>query len=201
MAAAFDTLDRCPKAVVARVNGAAIGGGAGLVACADVAVAVEGARFAFAEVRLGLCSLDRAVRGSRDRSRPRPGTLDHRPRVRGRRGGDVRTRSARCAGRPADATVEEVARVYLACGPEAWPEQAAGRDMTSPSRCPTSLTASPRPERAMKGKRRHRVPRGASARWLTSDASDRESRPDRGRIAQARREIGVSPWSRSPPGA
>jgi methylglutaconyl-CoA hydratase len=54
MAAAFETIDRCPKAVVARVNGAAIGGGAGLVACADVAVAVEGARFGFAEVRLGL---------------------------------------------------------------------------------------------------------------------------------------------------
>jgi methylglutaconyl-CoA hydratase len=54
MAAAFDTVDRCPKAVVARVNGAAIGGGAGLVACADVAVAVDSARFAFAEVRLGL---------------------------------------------------------------------------------------------------------------------------------------------------
>ena len=54
MAAAFDTVDACPKAVIARVNGPAIGGGAGLVACADVAVAVEGARFAFAEVRLGL---------------------------------------------------------------------------------------------------------------------------------------------------
>ena len=54
MAAAFETIDRCPKAVIARVNGAAIGGGAGLVACADVAVAVEGARFAFAEARLGL---------------------------------------------------------------------------------------------------------------------------------------------------
>jgi methylglutaconyl-CoA hydratase len=40
--------------VIARVNGPAIGGGAGLVACADVAVAVEGTRFAFAEARLGL---------------------------------------------------------------------------------------------------------------------------------------------------
>jgi methylglutaconyl-CoA hydratase len=54
MAAAFETVDACPKAVIARVNGPAIGGGAGLVACADVAVAVDGARFAFAEVRLGL---------------------------------------------------------------------------------------------------------------------------------------------------
>lgn len=54
MAEAFETVDRCPKAVIARVNGPAIGGGAGLVACADVAVAVEGTRFAFAEARLGL---------------------------------------------------------------------------------------------------------------------------------------------------
>jgi methylglutaconyl-CoA hydratase len=54
MAEAFDVVDRCPKAVIARVNGPAIGGGAGLVACADVAVAVAGTRFAFAEVRLGL---------------------------------------------------------------------------------------------------------------------------------------------------
>jgi methylglutaconyl-CoA hydratase len=54
MAKSFDVLDACPKAVVARVHGAAIGGGAGLVACADVAVAADDAPFAFAEVRLGL---------------------------------------------------------------------------------------------------------------------------------------------------
>jgi methylglutaconyl-CoA hydratase len=54
MQAAFEAVDTCPKGVVARVHGPAIGGGAGLVACADVAIAVEGARFAFAESRLGL---------------------------------------------------------------------------------------------------------------------------------------------------
>jgi methylglutaconyl-CoA hydratase len=54
MAAAFEAVDACPKAVVARVHGAAFGGGAGLVACADVAVAAEGTTFAFSEVRLGL---------------------------------------------------------------------------------------------------------------------------------------------------
>ncbi|MDQ2784712.1 MAG: enoyl-CoA hydratase-related protein [Chloroflexota bacterium] len=47
-------VDRCPKPVVARVNGAAFGGGAGLVACCDIAVAVEGALFSFSEVRLGI---------------------------------------------------------------------------------------------------------------------------------------------------
>src|SRR5205814_7203283 len=54
MQAAYEALDTCPKAVVARVHGPAIGGGAGLVACADVALAADRARFAFAESRLGL---------------------------------------------------------------------------------------------------------------------------------------------------
>ena len=50
----YETIDRSPKAVVAVVQGAALGGWAGLVAVADVAVAEEGARFGFTEVRLGL---------------------------------------------------------------------------------------------------------------------------------------------------
>ncbi len=54
MAEMFAAIDRCPKPVVARVNGAAFGGGVGLVACCDIAVAIEGARFSFSEVRLGI---------------------------------------------------------------------------------------------------------------------------------------------------
>ena len=54
LAAMFAAVDRCPKPVVARVNGAAFGGGVGLVACCDIAIAAEGARFAFSEVRLGI---------------------------------------------------------------------------------------------------------------------------------------------------
>jgi methylglutaconyl-CoA hydratase len=54
LATMFRTVDECPKPVVAKVAGAAIGGGVGLVAAADVAVAAEGTRFAFSEVRLGL---------------------------------------------------------------------------------------------------------------------------------------------------
>jgi methylglutaconyl-CoA hydratase len=50
----LDALDRSPKAVVARVHGAALGGGAGLVAAADVAVAASETVFGFTEVRLGL---------------------------------------------------------------------------------------------------------------------------------------------------
>ena len=47
-------IDTCPKPVIARVHGAVAGGGVGLVACADMVVAVEGATFRLSEVRLGL---------------------------------------------------------------------------------------------------------------------------------------------------
>ena len=42
------------KPVIAAVNGHAFGGGIGLVAAADIAIAAEGARFAFSEVRIGV---------------------------------------------------------------------------------------------------------------------------------------------------
>jgi methylglutaconyl-CoA hydratase len=49
-----ETIDRCPAPVIARVQGFALGGGAGLVACADVAVAAPDATFGFSEVKLGI---------------------------------------------------------------------------------------------------------------------------------------------------
>ena len=50
----LEMIDGCPAPVVARVQGHALGGGAGLVACADVAVAAADAVFAFSDVKLGL---------------------------------------------------------------------------------------------------------------------------------------------------
>ena len=50
----LEAVDRCPAPVVARVHGHALGGGAGLVACADVVVAAPDAVFAFSEVKLGI---------------------------------------------------------------------------------------------------------------------------------------------------
>lgn len=50
----FEVIDLCPKPVVGRIHGAAMGGGAGLVAVCDIAVATPEARFAFSEVKLGL---------------------------------------------------------------------------------------------------------------------------------------------------
>ena len=43
-----------PKPTLARVNGSAYGGGVGLIACCDIAIGVEGAKFALSEVKLGL---------------------------------------------------------------------------------------------------------------------------------------------------
>jgi enoyl-CoA hydratase/carnithine racemase len=50
----FEAIDRCAAPVVARVQGHALGGGAGLVAAADIAIADPGTVFAFSEVKLGI---------------------------------------------------------------------------------------------------------------------------------------------------
>ncbi|CAN5173482.1 enoyl-CoA hydratase-related protein [soil metagenome] len=49
-----ETIDLCPAPVIARVQGFALGGGSGLVACADVAIAAPDATFGFSEVKLGI---------------------------------------------------------------------------------------------------------------------------------------------------
>jgi methylglutaconyl-CoA hydratase len=48
------TLDELPKPTIARVQGAAFGGGVGLVACCDIAIAVPEAKFGLTEAKLGL---------------------------------------------------------------------------------------------------------------------------------------------------
>jgi methylglutaconyl-CoA hydratase len=50
----LESIFRCPAPVVARVQGYALGGGAGLTACSDIVVAGEDAVFGFSEVRLGI---------------------------------------------------------------------------------------------------------------------------------------------------
>jgi len=54
MAEMFDAIDRCPAPVIARVQGAALGGGMGLCAVSDLVIAEAGARFGFTETRLGI---------------------------------------------------------------------------------------------------------------------------------------------------
>jgi methylglutaconyl-CoA hydratase len=50
----LETVDACPAPVVCCVHGYALGGGSGLVACADAAIAAPDAVFGFTEVRLGI---------------------------------------------------------------------------------------------------------------------------------------------------
>ena len=50
----METINFLPKPVVAKVGGACYGGGVGLVACCDIAIGTEKARFCLSEVKLGL---------------------------------------------------------------------------------------------------------------------------------------------------
>ncbi|MDQ3857616.1 MAG: enoyl-CoA hydratase-related protein [Actinomycetota bacterium] len=50
----LEAIDGCPAPVVARVHGYVLGGGSGLVACADSAIAAPDAVFGFPEVKLGI---------------------------------------------------------------------------------------------------------------------------------------------------
>lgn len=54
LASMMRAVDKLSKPTVARVHGAAFGGGVGLIACCDIAIAAESAVFSFSEVRLGL---------------------------------------------------------------------------------------------------------------------------------------------------
>ena len=54
MAAMLDRVDRCPKPTVARVQGAALGGGVGLICACDIAIAADNASFAISEAKFGI---------------------------------------------------------------------------------------------------------------------------------------------------
>jgi len=54
LAAMLRKLDQLPCPTIARVNGHAFGGGVGLIACCDLAVALDSVQFGLTEVRLGL---------------------------------------------------------------------------------------------------------------------------------------------------
>jgi methylglutaconyl-CoA hydratase len=54
LAALMRTLNFLSKPTIARVNGSAYGGGVGLIACCDIAIGVDAAKFSLSEVKLGL---------------------------------------------------------------------------------------------------------------------------------------------------
>jgi methylglutaconyl-CoA hydratase len=52
--AMLEAIDSCPAPVVARIQGYCLGGGCGLAASVDVALAADDATFGFSEVKLGI---------------------------------------------------------------------------------------------------------------------------------------------------
>lgn len=54
MADMFRVIDTCPHPVIGRIHGAALGGGVGLTAVCDIAIAADDTRFGFTEARLGI---------------------------------------------------------------------------------------------------------------------------------------------------
>jgi methylglutaconyl-CoA hydratase len=54
LARMYALINECPAPVVGRIQGAAIGGGVGLVAVCDIAVAARDAKFGLSEVKLGI---------------------------------------------------------------------------------------------------------------------------------------------------
>lgn len=128
LAAMLELLNRLPKPTIAAVNGAAFGGGVGLVACSDVAVAVESAVFSLSEVRLGLVPATispyvLAAIGARQARRWFT-SGERFPAARAREMGLVHELVADAAA--LDAAVEDLIRNYLANGPEA---VAAAKDL------------------------------------------------------------------------
>jgi isohexenylglutaconyl-CoA hydratase len=122
---AFGTLltriDRAPQAVVCAVEGAALGGGLGLVCVSDVALAADGCRFGTPEARLGLVPAQimpfvvRRVGATQARRLAVTGaTIDGRE---ARRLGLVHESFAGAAA--LDAAVDETLRQIGGCGPRA----------------------------------------------------------------------------------
>ena len=114
----LETIDACPAPVVARVQGFALGGGSGLVACADVAVAGPDAVFGFTEVRLGIIP---AVISPFVLTRIAPGAARRYFLTGERFGADAALRVGLVheVAEDLDGAVERVTRDLLAAGPEA----------------------------------------------------------------------------------
>jgi methylglutaconyl-CoA hydratase len=116
--ALFTRMLRCPKPIVARVNGHARAAGVGLIGACDVAVALETATFAINEVRVGLLPATVAVPL---RTRMSAGSL-RRYSLTGEvfsAADGVRAGLLDSCGDPAflDATVDAICRSFDSCEP------------------------------------------------------------------------------------
>ncbi|HET9048096.1 MAG TPA: enoyl-CoA hydratase/isomerase family protein [Chiayiivirga sp.] len=114
------TLATLPKPTIARVHGAALGGGVGLVCACDIAVASEEAFFATTEVRVGLIPATigpyvlRAI-GPRQAQR----YFLSAERINAQRARDIELVHDVVSADTLDAKLDEIAGALLACGPQA----------------------------------------------------------------------------------
>jgi methylglutaconyl-CoA hydratase len=118
--AMFAAIDRLPLPVIARIHGAALGGGAGLAAVCDIVVAEEHAMFGFTEVKLGILPavISPFVLAKIGRSAARELFLTGR-RFTAQHALDIGLVHTISRPDDLDASVEMVIREVLSAGPEA----------------------------------------------------------------------------------
>jgi len=120
LAAMFRKLDELPCPTIARINGAAFGGGVGLVSCCDIAITADHAKFGLTEVRLGLIPATIAPFVI-----ARIGAANARRYMLTGERFDAQAASAiglvhqTCTAEELDAQVESIAEALLASGPQA----------------------------------------------------------------------------------
>lgn len=119
----FAGLYRFPRPTIARVQGGAFGGGAGLVACCDFVVMAQDAEIAFSEVRIGLipATISPFVVRKIGESRARELFLTGR-RISGTRAAEIGLANCAVPAENLDAAVGEYVNLIRQCGPEALSE-------------------------------------------------------------------------------
>jgi len=114
------TLDQLPHPTIARVQGAALGGGVGIICCCDVVVATEQAVFALSEVRLGLIPATISpyvIEAIGPRAARR--YFQSAEKIDAQRAFDIGLVSEVCQADALDTTIDNVIKAMLQCGPYA----------------------------------------------------------------------------------
>lgn len=120
LATMLRTLNELSKPLIGRINGQAYGGGTGLIAVCDIAIAVESANMALTEVRLGLtpANISTFVVGKMGRANARRTFLNARP-LTAAKAREVGLVDEVVADDQLDAAVEKEVGYVLQCGPGA----------------------------------------------------------------------------------